>query len=109
AYLTKIADRTFRQLRDAHLKDFQPLFERVKLDLGRTEAADLPTDQRIKRVRAAANPTASTAKNAPVSTTLPSGGLDSDAALAALFFQFGRYMLICSSRPGTQPANLQGI
>ena len=54
--------------------------------LGETEAAALPTDERIRRA----------------------AELD-DPALAALFFQFGRYLLIASSRPGTQPANLQGI
>ena len=62
------------------------LFRRVRLDLGRTPAADRPTDQRIAISQASADP-----------------------ALAALYFDYGRYLLICSSRPGTQPANLQGI
>jgi alpha-L-fucosidase 2 len=70
----------------AHQADHRRLFRRVDLDLGRSPAADLPTDQRIAR----------------------SGELD-DPALAALYYQFGRYLLIASSRPGTQPANLQGI
>ncbi|MFC3097488.1 glycoside hydrolase family 95 protein [Alteraurantiacibacter palmitatis] len=64
----------------------QRLFRRVTLDLGRTPSADLPTDQRIRE----------------------SASRD-DPALAALYFQYGRYLLITSSRPGTQPANLQGI
>ena len=70
----------------AHQADHRKLFRRVAIDLGRSPAADLPTDQRIAR----------------------SGELD-DPALAALYYQFGRYLLIASSRPGTQPANLQGI
>lgn len=70
----------------AHQADHRRLFRRVDIDLGRSPAADLPTDQRIAR----------------------SGELD-DPALAALYYQFGRYLLIASSRPGTQPANLQGI
>jgi len=64
----------------------QRLFRGVSLDLGRTPAADRPTDERIRDSQAADDP-----------------------ALAALYFQYGRYLLICSSRPGTQPANLQGI
>ena len=71
-------------LRAAHVADHQELFRRVELDLG--PAPDLPTDQRI----------------AAVATEL-------DPALPALYFQFGRYLLIASSRPGGQPANLQGL
>ncbi|MGE2752989.1 glycosyl hydrolase family 95 catalytic domain-containing protein, partial [Escherichia coli] len=62
------------------------LFRRVTLDLGRTAAADKPTDERVRANRA-----------------------DDDPALATLYFDYGRYLLIASSRPGTQPANLQGI
>jgi alpha-L-fucosidase 2 len=68
--------------------------------LGTSEAARLPTDERIRRFRAAGE----------------AGGVDSaalqrdrDPQLAALYYQFGRYLLISSSRPGTQAANLQGI
>ncbi|WFE35269.1 glycoside hydrolase N-terminal domain-containing protein [Micromonospora sp. WMMD975] len=74
------------QLRSRHVADYQALFNRVSLDLGRTAAADQPTDVRI-------------AQHANVN----------DPQFAALLFQFGRYLLISSSRPGTQPANLQGI
>ena len=73
-------------LRAEHLRDYQSLFRRVELDLGRSEAMALPTDERIRR--------------------FAEGG---DPQLAALYYQFGRYLLIGSSRPGTQPANLQGI
>ena len=58
----------------------------VSIDLGTSDAANLPTDERVR-----------------------SSESGDDPALAALYFQFGRYLLICSSRPGTQPANLQGI
>ena len=68
------------------MADYQALFGRVTLDLGRTAAADQPTDVRI-------------AQHASVN----------DPQFSALLFQFGRYLLISSSRPGTQPANLQGI
>ncbi|WP_349877536.1 glycoside hydrolase N-terminal domain-containing protein [Micromonospora sp. HUAS YX12] len=74
------------QLRTRHRADYQALFNRVTLDLGRTAAADQPTDVRI-------------AQHASTD----------DPQFAALLFQFGRYLLISSSRPGTQPANLQGI
>ncbi|MGC4897548.1 glycosyl hydrolase family 95 catalytic domain-containing protein [Micromonospora sp. DT31] len=74
------------QLRTRHLADYQALFNRVTIDLGRTGAADQPTDVRI-------------AQHASTD----------DPQFAALLFQFGRYLLISSSRPGTQPANLQGI
>ncbi len=86
ADMEQAANQSFAELLDTHAADYGELFGRVELDLGETEAAALPTDERIRRA----------------------AELD-DPALAALFFQFGRYLLIASSRPGTQPANLQGI
>ncbi|MEV4350037.1 glycoside hydrolase N-terminal domain-containing protein [Actinoplanes sp. NPDC049596] len=74
------------QLRARHVTDHQALFNRVTIDLGRTSAADQTTDVRIAQ-HASQN----------------------DPQFAALLFQYGRYLLIASSRPGTQPANLQGI
>ena len=74
----------YDKLLDAHIQDHQRLFHRVSLDLGSTDASKLPTDQRLKSAAG-------------------------DPNLAALYFQFGRYLLIASSRPGSQPANLQGI
>jgi alpha-L-fucosidase 2 len=73
-------------LRGRHVADYQALFGRVTLDLGRTAAADQPTDVRISRHNSV-----------------------SDPQFSALLFQYGRYLLISSSRPGTQPANLQGV
>ena len=86
SYLEPIAGKAFAFLRDAHIKDHQRLFNRVSLDLGHNEAESLPTDVRLKAYQPG-----------------------SDPALAALYFQFGRYLLIAGSRPGTQPLNLQGI
>ena len=79
-------EKTFFDLYAAHIEEYHRLFHRVKLDLGRTAAASLPTDQRPAKFLQ---------------------GLDPH--LAALYFQYGRYLLISSSRPGSQPANLQGI
>jgi alpha-L-fucosidase 2 len=76
----------FRQLQQRHVEAHRALFRRVSIDLGSDGSARRPTDQRIRR-----------------------GGGAEDPALAALYFQFGRYLMISSSRPGTQPANLQGI
>jgi hypothetical protein len=81
------AKKSHAQLLKAHTADVQRLMSRVALDLGGTEAAQQPTDVRLKAVRQGAD----------------------DPQLCALYFQFGRYLLVSSSRPGTQPANLQGI
>jgi alpha-L-fucosidase 2 len=86
AALTSAAGKPFADLLGAHEEDHRRLFRRVSLDLGLTEAASLPTDERLKAVARADDP-----------------------ALEALYFQFGRYLLIASSRPGGQPANLQGL
>nr|WP_246371187.1 glycoside hydrolase family 95 protein [Lysobacter penaei] len=73
-------------LRSAHQAEHRRLFRRTALDLGSTTNASLPTDERVRRFADGADP-----------------------ALVPLYHQFGRYLLIASSRPGTQPANLQGI
>jgi alpha-L-fucosidase 2 len=85
-YLADVAGKSYLRIRRDHVADHQRLFHRVRLDLGATEAAYQPTDERLKNF----------------ATT-------NDPHLVTLFFQYGRYLLICSSRPGTQPANLQGI
>ena len=81
-----VAGKSFDAMRAAHVSEHQRLFRRVAVRLGSTPNAALPTDERLKAF---------------------DGTNDPD--LAALVFQFGRYLLISSSRPGTQPANLQGI
>jgi len=79
--------KRFDAIRKDHLTDYQQLFRRVRLDLGSGPNDNLPTDERLAAVRKGAD----------------------DPGLAALYFQFGRYLLISSSRPGCLPANLQGI
>jgi alpha-L-fucosidase 2 len=87
-YLRPLARTTYTKLLKQHVKDYQGLFQRVSLNVeGRNPNEKvLPTDERI----AAYEP-------------------DKDPGLAALYYKFGRYLLISCSRPGTQPANLQGL
>ena len=85
--LQSVAKKSFAALREAHVADYQRLFRRCALDLGRTDAANLATDKRLDAVKQGAD----------------------DPQLAALYFQYGRYLLISSSRPGDLAANLQGI
>ncbi len=82
----KLGDKSFERIKKDAIASHQKFFRRVSLDFGDTQASRLPTDQRLKKYNDGRDP-----------------------QLAALFFQFGRYLLITSSRPGTQPANLQGI
>ncbi|MBN2181491.1 MAG: glycoside hydrolase family 95 protein [Sedimentisphaerales bacterium] len=84
--IAKAGQKSFDSLLKDHIAAHQKLFRRVTLDLGTTAAADRPTDERIM-----------------------DPNKENDPQLAALYFQFGRYLLISSSRPGCQPANLQGI
>ena len=78
--------RRYEDLRAAHVADYGALFDRVSLDLGSSEATALPTDDRIRQWHQADDP-----------------------QLVTLLFQYGRYLLLASSRPGCQAANLQGI
>jgi alpha-L-fucosidase 2 len=89
ADLNRAAAKSYSTLKAAHITDFQRYFNRVSLMLGpaNQEAALKPTPARLKAIA--------------------EGG--HDAGLAALYFQYGRYLLISSSRPGGLPANLQGI
>jgi len=84
--LESVVGKSYPALKRAHTGFYHGQFRRVALDLGNTPNSTLPTDVRVKRF-----------------------SRDGDPALAALYFQFGRYLLISSSQPGTQPANLQGI
>jgi alpha-L-fucosidase 2 len=86
AVMSAAAGKTFDVIKAAHVKEHQRLFRRVALTLPATPDSALPTAERLKHADGA-----------------------NDPALAALVFQFGRYLLISSSRPDTQPANLQGI
>ncbi|MFH1719540.1 MAG: glycoside hydrolase N-terminal domain-containing protein, partial [Planctomycetota bacterium] len=83
--LARAAKKKYLNLRRAHVAEHQRLFRRVALDLG--AGADRPTGERLAAMRDGAD----------------------DPDLCALYFQFGRYLLISSSRPGCMPANLQGL
>ena len=85
-WLNKAYARSFAAIATSHIAAYQKYFKRVTLDLGTTEAASLPTDERLKNFRTA-----------------------NDPKLVTLYYQYGRYLLISSSQPGGQPANLQGI
>jgi alpha-L-fucosidase 2 len=95
--LDALRGQGFAALRAAHIADHQALFRRVQLDLGRTRAADMPTNRRVM----------ARWWNATENSWDPAKDRDPD--LFALYFQFGRYLLIASSRPGTLPPPLQGL
>ena len=84
--LDQLDQRSFANIKEDALADHKKFFDRVSLVLPETSNSLLPTDQRMANVQ-----------NGP------------DPQLASLAYNFGRYVLIASSRPGTQPANLQGI
>lgn len=86
-YLSNASTFDFDQLLKRHTDDYQKFFNRVSLKLNDKPLVDLPTDERLIRYTKG----------------------ESDTGLEALYFQFGRYLLISSSRPGGIPANLQGI
>jgi len=83
----KAGKKTFEEILEDHVVEYQDYFNRVSIDLGESTTRDLPTNIRLEKV----------SEN------------DTDPGLAALYFNFGRYLLISSSRPGNLPANLQGI
>ncbi|MDB4582278.1 glycoside hydrolase family 95 protein [Draconibacterium sp.] len=85
-YLKKLEGKSYEELKQKHIEDYQKLFGRVELDLGKSEISTRPTNERLTSFKT-----------------------DEDPSLVSLLFQYGRYLLISSSRVGTQPANLQGI
>jgi alpha-L-fucosidase 2 len=85
-FLMNAIRKKYNTARNDHIRFYRNYFDRVKLDLGMTDSVKNPTDIRIIQF-----------------------GQGNDPQLASLYFQFGRYLLISSSQPGTQPANLQGI
>lgn len=85
-YISEAEHKNFKTLFKNHLKTYQNYFKRVDIDLGISEAAKNPTDIRVKNFASGYDP-----------------------ELISLYYQFGRYLLISSSQPGGQPANLQGI
>ena len=85
-YMSALKGKSFDEIKTAAIKDHQSYFNRVNLSLDKTESSFLPTNERMESIQKKPDP-----------------------AMAALSYQFGRHLLISSSRPGTQPANLQGI
>ncbi|MBP6003233.1 MAG: glycoside hydrolase family 95 protein [Pyrinomonadaceae bacterium] len=85
-YLRNVNGKSYETVKTAALSDYKALYDRASLSLPGTASSSLPTNERKEKAQ-----------------TLP------DPSLAALAYNFGRYLLISSSRPGTQPANLQGI
>ncbi len=86
--MSKAEGKGYAQLLDEHYKDYSRLFNRVSLNLNDVDNAnDMPIDQRLANYRKGAK----------------------DFYLEQLYYQFGRYLLIASSRPGNMPANLQGV
>ncbi len=85
-YLENLDNKDYATIRKNTIEDYQSLFDRVELDLPSTSTSYLPTDERMVSIQT-----------------------DPDPQMSSLSYQFGRYILISSSRPGTQPTNLQGI
>ncbi|QEK50416.1 glycoside hydrolase family 95 protein [Pedobacter aquae] len=85
-YLNQVSVKSFDTILKAHVPEYQRYFNRVKLNLGTSEAGKLPTNERLKNFNSTFDP-----------------------ELVSLYYQYGRYLLISSSQPGGQPANLQGI
>jgi alpha-L-fucosidase 2 len=85
--LNKMANSSYQELLERHISDYQSLFNRLSFNISDSHGDELPTDVRLKKVKKGAT----------------------DNYLTQLQYQFGRYLLISSSRPGTLPANLQGI
>ncbi len=86
SYLEKLEGKSFKTIKQKHVEDYQALFGRVELELGKSEISNRTTNERLATFKQ-----------------------DEDPDMVALLFQYGRYLLISSSRSGTQPANLQGI
>ena len=84
--LNAVAGTSYAALRSTHIADHRKLFRRATLELGTSEVKKQPTDERIKNF-----------------------DTQNDPDMMELYFQYGRYLMIASSRPGSQPANLQGI
>lgn len=84
--MAKIGKKTYEDILAAHIKEYQSYYQTFSIDLGKSAAENLPTNERLNQF-----------------------GKNVDPALMALYVQYGRYLLISSSRPKTRPANLQGI
>lgn len=86
SYIADLAGRSYEDIINRHYEDYSSLYRRVQIDLDDKHGDDMPTDRRILTYQDTEDP-----------------------GMAALYYQYGRYLLISSSRPGGQAANLQGI
>ncbi|WP_231426341.1 glycoside hydrolase N-terminal domain-containing protein [Pedobacter sp. Leaf250] len=84
--INSLKGKTYDNVKSNHIKEYKTYYNTFNVDFGNSNNEKLPTDERLKKF-----------------------ATSNDAAFAALYMQYGRYLLISSSRPGTQPANLQGI
>ena len=84
--LASVRGKTYEQIKDAHIKEYQHYFNTFSINLGKSNNEQLPTNERLEKFASS-----------------------NDPSFVALYLQYGRYLLIASSRPGTRPANLQGI
>ena len=85
-YLQKLSGKSFESIKSEAVSDYKKLFDRVSLTLPVTDNSYLPTNERMQKIQTSTDP-----------------------SMAALSYNFGRYLMISSSRQGTEPANLQGI
>lgn len=110
ARLAQAAETPYGELLADHIQDYQSLFNRLTLQLGATPEAALeaPTDQRLTAYRGAAS-VATRGSMYDGNKEDPNIQGASDPALEILLFQYARYLMISSSRPGDLPANLQGV
>lgn len=86
-HMKTVTSKQYSEIKSSHISDYQHFFKRVSIDLGQSDGGYFTTDARV--------------------TAMQNGYVDTD--LLELYYQFGRYLLISSSRPGNLPANLQGI
>ncbi|MBD0832177.1 glycoside hydrolase family 95 protein [Aestuariibaculum sediminum] len=85
--LKSIGSKTYEELEKAHIKDYQQFYNRVTLRLNDNDKSNIPTNERLEAIKKG----------------------EIDTGLESLLFNYGRYLLIASSREGTNPANLQGL
>ena len=85
--LKSLEDKSYEEIESNHIDDYRKLFNRVEFCLGNDDYSYLPTNERLERLK----------------------NNKEDLGLISLYFQYGRYLLISSSREGSQPVNLQGI
>ncbi len=108
--LTRAAAKRYQNLRSEHIADYQSLFNRLSLNLGKSpeDATDMPTGERLNAYRGLAKQQPKNWLSYEQNALELEGGR-ADPGLEALIFQYARYLMIASSRAGTLPANLQGI